>query len=95
MFLQKVWSTEIIGDKLKLSLTSPDGEEGYPGDLTVCVTYDLNDDNELVIDYSATTTKTTPVNLTNHSYFNLAGHVCLLYTYLTVVLFYHSKLPSL
>ena len=75
MFLQKVWSTEIIGDKLKLSLTSPDGEEGYPGDLTVCVTYDLNDDNELVIDYKATTTKATPVNLTNHSYFNLAGHV--------------------
>ncbi|KAK2156798.1 hypothetical protein NP493_1940g00029 [Ridgeia piscesae] len=73
-FHKKVWSTEIIGDKLKLSLTSPDGEEGYPGDLTVCVTYDLNDDNELVIDYSATTTKATPVNLTNHSYFNLAGH---------------------
>lgn len=73
-FHKKVWSAEIIDDKLKLSLASPDGEEGYPGDLNVCVTYDLNSDNELVIGYSATTTKATPVNLTNHSYFNLAGH---------------------
>lgn len=60
-------------NKLKFSYTSPDGEEGYPGDLDVTITYTLTEDNELSIEYMAATDRPTPVNLTNHSYFNLAG----------------------
>ena len=61
------------GDGVVFHYTSPDGEEGYPGNLAIQVTYRLTDANELRIDYEAATDRPTPVNLSNHSYFNLAG----------------------
>ncbi|HEY1049670.1 MAG TPA: aldose epimerase family protein, partial [Prosthecobacter sp.] len=76
-FDQKVWSAkELRTDDsvgVELAYTSPDGEEGFPGTLKSTVTYKLTKDNALELHYAATTDKTTVVNLTNHSYFNLAG----------------------
>jgi aldose 1-epimerase len=77
-FDKKVWRAEPflgpIGPGVKFDYVSPDGEEGYPGRLSVTTTYTLTDANELVIDFRATTDKPTLCNLAHHSYFNLAGH---------------------
>jgi aldose 1-epimerase len=72
-FNKKLWTAKEAGNSLELTYLSKDGEEGYPGNLTSKVVYSLTDDNGLRIDYSATTDKNTVLNLTNHSYFNLAG----------------------
>ena len=72
-FDKQLWAVRDRGDSLELSYLSKDGEEGYPGNLATTVIYSWNDANELKIEYSATTDKDTVVNLTNHSYFNLAG----------------------
>jgi aldose 1-epimerase len=73
-FDKAVWTAKELADGgLELTYLSKDGEEGFPGNLKATVTYRLTDANELRIDYAATTDKTTVVNLTNHSYFNLKG----------------------
>lgn len=73
-FHAQVWDAKQLSDSaLQFSYTSPDMEGGYPGELKAVVTYTLTGDNELKIDYSATTDKATSVNLTNHAYFNLNG----------------------
>ncbi len=75
-FHKKVWEAEVRqhSNAVIFRYLSPDGEENYPGKLSVQVTYTLTDDNELVMDYEAVSDADTIVNLTNHSYFNLAGH---------------------
>ena len=72
----KVWTAEILKGKqpaVKFSYTSPDMEEGFPGTVSVSVTYIWSDKNEIIIDYEASTDKKTVINLTNHAYFNLHG----------------------
>eukprot|EP01001_Neometanema_parovale_P007051 NODE_3376_length_1230_cov_130.004517_g3205_i0.p1 GENE.NODE_3376_length_1230_cov_130.004517_g3205_i0~~NODE_3376_length_1230_cov_130.004517_g3205_i0.p1 ORF type:complete len:380 (+),score=88.94 NODE_3376_length_1230_cov_130.004517_g3205_i0:78-1142(+) len=78
-FNSKVWTAEELqdhpdGDALRLSYVSPDMEEGFPGELTLVVTYSLNTAGQLRIQYYATTTKDTILVPTNHAYFNLGGH---------------------
>jgi aldose 1-epimerase len=73
-FGARIWDAKRLNDQsVELTYLSKDGEEGYPGNLTVKVIYTLTDSNELKIDYEATTDKATVVNITNHSYFNLDG----------------------
>lgn len=76
-FDRRVWkaasSEDAQGEAVRFTYVSPDGEEGYPGTLTVSVTYTLTASNELQINYAAETDKPTVLNLTNHSYFNLGG----------------------
>lgn len=77
-FDKVVWTPLAINDtvpQLSLSYLSKDGEEGFPGNLNAKVTFSLSDNDELKIEYEATTDKATPINLTNHSYFNLSGNV--------------------
>lgn len=75
-FDKVIWTAEPVVDSvpaLTLTYLSKDGEEGYPGNLKVTVKYTLTDADELKIEYTATTDKATPINLTNHTYFNLSG----------------------
>jgi aldose 1-epimerase len=78
------WNATADGGSLRLTYRSVDGEMGYPGNLDVTVVYTLNDDNELVVRFHAVTDKATPVNLTQHSYFNLAGEGDILGHYLSL-----------
>jgi aldose 1-epimerase len=76
-FSSRVWTASKTqssdGDGIRYTLVSPDGDQGFPGEMTVSVTYHWSDDHRLSVSYEATTDKTTVVNLTQHSYFNLAG----------------------
>ncbi|HMI55472.1 MAG TPA: aldose epimerase family protein, partial [Gemmatimonadaceae bacterium] len=76
-FDKVVWNAKPFrnqdGEGIALEYTSPDGEEGYPGTLRARVTYTLTQDDRLIVDYDATTDKATPVNLSQHTYWNLAG----------------------
>ena len=78
VFDKRVWEAKALppGEgraAVQLTYLSKDGEEGYPGNVTVKLTYTLTDDNELRLDYEAATDRATPINLTSHAYFNLAG----------------------
>ncbi len=76
-FFKAVWDVEPVesasGPSLKLTYNSPDGEEGYPGNVKMEVTYSLTNENELVVDYNGKTDRTTILNPTHHSYFNLSA----------------------
>nr|XP_040034138.1 aldose 1-epimerase isoform X4 [Gasterosteus aculeatus aculeatus] len=71
-FNKAIWLAAAVDGGVQLSLTSPDGDQGYPGEVQVSVSYTLQGET-LTAEYQARSTKTTPINLTNHSYFNLAG----------------------
>lgn len=73
-FSKRLWTGEVQDEILVLTLTSADGDEGYPGNVCVTVKYELTSDNRIIMNYSAVADKDTIINLTNHSYFNLNGH---------------------
>ena len=70
-----MWTGSVEGNTLVMTYLSKSGEENYPGDLKVKVTFQVTEANELRLDYVATTTEATPVNLTSHPFINLAKHV--------------------
>ena len=72
-FDKALWQSEVLHGAVRFTHVSPDGDQGYPGRLEVAVTVTLTDDDALVFEYEATTDHPTPVNLTNHAWFNLAG----------------------
>lgn len=72
-FDKKIWQAQIDGDAVFFSLTSPDGDEGFPGELSVVVIYSLDEENALSIQYMINSDQDTIQNMTNHAYFNLAG----------------------
>ena len=87
----KNWNAEIIKDGIKFTYNKKDGESGYPGNVLASVTYKFNNKNELHIQYEATTDKTTVINMTNHSYFNLDGAK---YAQENSILKHEIKLPN-
>ncbi len=70
---KQVWDARIMNDAIRLTTVMKDGDNGYPGNVKLTVVYSLRSDNSLVIDYSASTDKTTVLNISNHAYFNLSG----------------------
>ncbi|MDR2466047.1 MAG: galactose mutarotase [Prevotellaceae bacterium] len=72
-FSHRIWNSQVEDDGVTFTLVSPDGDQGFPGELHVSVRYRWNDDNCLRIEFGASTNKPTPVSLTNHAYFNLRG----------------------
>ena len=73
---KRVWKADFEGDnKVVFSICSPDGDQGYPGQFEISVSYTFTDDNEIIIDYDGVSDADTPVNMTNHSYWNLNGHM--------------------
>tara|TARA_B110000881_G_scaffold212532_1_gene222320 strand:- start:105 stop:1289 length:1185 start_codon:yes stop_codon:yes gene_type:complete len=72
-FNKRLWQSRIINNTIEMSYLSPDGEQGYPGNLEVKLTYSLSEENELKLTFFATTDKTTPINLISHAYYNLSG----------------------
>lgn len=83
-FDKQVWDAEIQGERLVLSLFSPDGAGGFPGNMQVTLYISLSDNNKLTLEYVATTDKDTVCNLTNHSYFNIGGQATVLNHELTI-----------
>ncbi len=86
----------ISGGKVAFSYVAKDGEEGYPSSVLATVTYTITEDNELVIDYAAMGDGPTPIYMTNHSYFNLTGHVNIYFNgfsdSVNMCIYYSSKL---